>query len=196
MFKRLSLAAATLAATTLPAFAHLNPEEHGSFMAGFSHPLFGADHILVMVAVGIWAAQIATSADNRKALLIIPAAFVSTMAIGFLLALGGIELPFVEPAILASIIALGLLVAMATRVPVSVAAAIVGVFALFHGHAHGGELGSAGALQFGVGFVVATMGLHIAGIALGMAIAKLGPVAVRILGGLTALTGLSLVFGG
>ncbi|MCI9864764.1 HupE/UreJ family protein [Rhizobium skierniewicense] len=196
MFKRLSLAAATLAATTLPAFAHLNPEEHGSFMAGFSHPLFGADHILVMVAVGIWAAQIATSADNRKALLIIPAAFVGTMALGFLLALGGIELPFVEPAILASIIALGLLVAMATRVPVSVAAAIVGVFALFHGHAHGGELGSAGALQFGVGFVVATMGLHVAGIALGMAIAKLGTVAVRILGGLTALTGLSLVFGG
>lgn len=196
MFKRLSLTAATLAATTLPAFAHLNPEEHGSFMAGFSHPLFGADHILVMVAVGIWAAQIAASADKRKALLIIPAAFVGTMALGFLLALGGIEMPFVEPAILASIIALGLLVAMATRVPVSVAAAIVGVFALFHGHAHGGELGSAGALQFGVGFVVATMGLHVAGIALGMAIAKLGPVAVRLLGGLTALTGLSLVFGG
>lgn len=196
MFKRLSLTAATLAATTLPAFAHLNPEEHGSFMAGFSHPLFGADHILVMVAVGIWAAQIASASNKRKALLIIPAAFVGTMAFGFLLALGGIELPFVEPTILASIIALGLLVAMATRVPVSVAAAIVGVFALFHGHAHGGELGSAGALQFGVGFVVATMGLHVAGIALGMAIAKLGTVAVRILGGLTALTGLSLVFGG
>lgn len=196
MFKRLSLTAATMAATTLPAFAHLNPEEHGSFMAGFSHPLFGADHILVMVAVGIWAAQIAASSDKRKALLIVPAAFVGTMAIGFLLALGGIKLPFVEPAILASIIALGLLVAMATRVPVSVAAAIVGVFALFHGYAHGGELGSAGALQFGVGFVVATMGLHVAGIALGMAIAKLGPVAIRILGGLTALTGLSLVFGG
>jgi urease accessory protein len=196
MFKRLSLAAATLATTTLPAFAHLNPEEHGSFMAGFSHPLFGADHILVMVAVGIWAAQIANASNKRKALLIIPAAFVGTMSIGFLLALGGIELPFVEPAILASIIALGLLVAMATRVPLSVAAAIVGVFALFHGHAHGGELGSAGALQFAVGFVVATMCLHVAGIALGMAIAKLGPVAVRILGGLTALTGLSLVFGG
>ena len=196
MFKRLSLTAATLAATTLPAFAHLNPEEHGSFMAGFSHPLFGADHILVMVAVGIWAAQIAAASNKRKALLIIPSAFVGTMAIGFLLALGGIEMPFVEPAILASIIALGLLVAMATRVPVSVAAAIVGVFALFHGHAHGRELGSAGALQFGVGFVIATMCLHVAGIALGMAIAKLGPVAVRILGGLTALTGLSLVFGG
>lgn len=196
MFKKLSLAAAALAATTLPAFAHLNPEEHGSFMAGFSHPLFGADHILVMIAVGIWAAQIATSTDKRSVLLIVPAAFVGTMAIGFLLALSGIELPFVEPAILASVIALGLLVAMATRVPASAAAAIVGIFALFHGHAHGGELGSAGALQFGVGFVIATALLHVAGIALGLGIAKLGTVAPRIVGGITALAGLSLVFGG
>jgi urease accessory protein len=196
MFKRLSLTAATLGLTALPAFAHLNPEEHGSFMAGLSHPLFGADHILVMVAVGIWASQIAMSKSKDAALLIIPAAFVGTMAIGFLLALGGIQLPFVEPAILASVIALGLLVAMATRVPVSVAAAIVGVFALFHGHAHGGELGSAGAFQFGVGFVIATAFLHLAGIALGLAIAKLGTVAARVVGGMTVLAGLSLVFGG
>ena len=196
MFKRLSLAAATLAATALPAFAHLNPEEHGSFMAGFSHPLFGADHILVMIAVGIWAAQIASSTGNRNAMLIVPTAFVGTMAIGFLLALGGIELPFVEPAILASVIALGLLVAMATRVPVAAAAAIVGVFALFHGHAHGGELGSAGALQFGVGFVIATALLHVAGIALGLGVVKLGTLAARVVGGITALAGLSLVFGG
>lgn len=196
MFKRLSLAAATLAATALPAFAHLNPEEHGSFMAGISHPLSGADHILVMIAVGIWAAQIATSAQNRKAMLIVPAAFVGTMAIGFLLALGGIHLPFVEPTILASIIALGLLVAMATRVPVSIAAAIVGVFALFHGYAHGGELGSAGALQFGAGFIIATALLHVAGIALGLGIAKLGTVAARIIGGITALAGISMVLGG
>lgn len=196
MIKRLSLAAATLAATALPAFAHLNPEEHGSFMAGFSHPLFGADHILVMIAVGIWAAQIASSTGNRNAMLVVPTAFVGTMAIGFLLALGGIELPFVEPAILASVIALGLLVAMATRVPVAAAAAIVGVFAMFHGHAHGGELGSAGALQFGVGFVIATALLHVAGIALGLGVAKLGTLAARIVGGITALAGLSLVFGG
>lgn len=196
MFKRLSLAAATVAATALPAFAHLNPEEHGSFMAGISHPLSGPDHILVMIAVGIWAAQIATSAQNRKAMLIVPAAFVGTMAIGFLLALGGIHLPFVEPTILASIIALGLLVAMATRVPVSIAAAIVGVFALFHGYAHGGELGSAGALQFGAGFIIATALLHVAGIALGLGIAKLGTVAARIIGGITALAGISMVLGG
>ncbi len=196
MIKRLSLVAATLAASTLPAFAHLNPEEHGSFMAGFSHPLFGADHILVMVAVGIWAAQIAATRHDLRALFMVPAAFVGAMAIGFLLALGGIELPFVEPAILASVIALGLLVAMATRVPANAAAAIVGVFALFHGHAHGGELGSAGALQFGIGFVIATALLHVAGMALGLGIAKLGPIAARLTGAATALAGLSLVLGG
>ena len=191
MFKRISIAAAGLAATTLPAFAHLNPEEHGSFMAGFSHPLFGADHILAMVAVGIWAAQI-----GGRALWVVPSAFVGTMAIGFMMALGGIDLPFVEPAILASVIALGLLVAMAARFPVSAAAAVVGIFALFHGHAHGGELGSAGALQFGVGFVIATALLHVAGIAAGLGVSRLGTVASRIIGALTALAGLTLAFGG
>jgi urease accessory protein len=191
MFKRISIAAAALAATTLPAFAHLNPEEHGSFMAGFSHPLFGADHILAMVAVGIWAAQI-----GGRALWVVPSAFVGTMAIGFMMALGGIDLPFVEPAILASVIALGLLVAMAARLPVSAAAAVVGIFALFHGHAHGGELGSAGALQFGVGFVIATALLHVAGIAAGLGVSRLGTVASRIIGALTALAGLTLAFGG
>jgi len=100
MLKRLSLAAAALGATALPAFAHLNPEEHGSFMAGVSHPFFGADHILAMVAVGLWASQIAMAQNDRKALWIVPAAFVGTMAIGFLMAVYGIGLPFVEPAIL------------------------------------------------------------------------------------------------
>jgi urease accessory protein len=192
MIRRITLALAALVATTAPAFAHLNPEEHGSFMAGFSHPLFGLDHILVMVAVGLWAAQI-----GGKALWAVPAAFVTTMAIGFALAVSGIALPFVEPAILASVVALGLLVAMAVKLDTVMSAAIVAVFALFHGHAHGGELGSAGALSFGVGFVIATALLHSAGIALGLGIARLsgGAVAARIIGGLTALAGLVLAFG-
>ena len=80
MLKRLSLTAAALGVTALPAFAHLNPEEHGSFMAGVSHPFFGADHILAMVAVGIWASQIAVAQGDRKALWIVPSAFVGTMA--------------------------------------------------------------------------------------------------------------------
>lgn len=192
MIRRIPLALAALTATAAPAFAHLNPEEHGSFMAGFSHPLFGLDHILVMVAVGLWAAQI-----GGKALWGVPAAFVATMAIGFGLALTGVDLPFVEPAILASVVALGLLVAMAVKLDTAASAAIVAVFALFHGHAHGGELGSAGALEFGAGFVVATALLHVAGIGLGLGIARLsgGGAAARILGAVTALAGLVLAFG-
>ena len=192
MIRRFPLALAALAVTAAPAFAHLNPQEHGSFMAGFSHPLFGLDHILVMVAVGLWAAQI-----GGKALWGVPVAFVTTMAVGFGLALAGIDLPFVEPAILASVVALGLLVAMAVKLDTAASAAIVATFALFHGHAHGGELGSAGAFEFGVGFVVATALLHIAGIGFGLGIARLsgGAIAARILGATTALTGLVLAFG-
>ncbi len=192
MIRRIPLALTALAVTAAPAFAHLNPDEHGSFMAGFSHPLFGLDHILVMVAVGLWAAQI-----GGKALWGVPAAFVATMAIGFGLALAGVDLPFVEPAILASVVALGLLVAMAVKLDTAASAAIVAVFALFHGHAHGGELGSAGALEFGTGFVVATALLHVAGIGLGLGIVRLsgGGAAARILGAVTALAGLVLAFG-
>ncbi len=196
MLKRLSLAAAALGVTALPAFAHLNPEEHGSFMAGVSHPFFGADHILAMVAVGIWASQIATADRDRKALWIVPSAFVGTMAVGFLMAVYGIGLPFVEPAILASVIGLGLLVAAAAKLPAAAAAAVVGAFALFHGYAHGGELGSAGAWQFGLGFMIATALLHLAGIALGLGIARFGSVASRTIGALTAIAGLSLALGG
>ncbi|WP_337182308.1 HupE/UreJ family protein [Shinella sp.] len=192
MIRRITLAFASLGATAAPAFAHLNPQEHGSFMAGLSHPLFGLDHILVMVAVGLWAAQ-----TGGRALWAVPAAFVATMAAGFGLAVSGIGLPFVEPAILASVVALGLLVAMAVKLDTAASAALVAVFALFHGHAHGGELGAAGTLPFGIGFVAATALLHVAGIAVGLGIARLsvGAVAARIIGGLTALAGLALAFG-
>lgn len=190
MLKRIGLAGAILTSATAPAFAHLNPEEHGSMMAGLSHPLFGTDHILAMVAVGLWAAMI-----GGRALWIVPAAFVGTMAAGFALAVSGVDLPFVEPAILASVIALGLLVAMAVKLPVAASAAIVGIFALFHGHAHGGELGTAGALQFGIGFMIATALLHAAGIGLGLGLNRFGPVVSRLLGAGTAVAGMALMFG-
>lgn len=191
MNRRILIATAALIASAAPAFAHLNPAEHGSFAAGFSHPLFGLDHILVMVAVGLWAAQI-----GGRALVVVPAAFVAMMAAGFALAVAGVDLPFVEPAILASVVALGLLVAMAVRLDTAASAAIVGVFALFHGHAHGGELGSAGALAFSVGFILATAALHVAGIGLGIALLRLSGsgLLARILGGLTALAGTALIF--
>ena len=192
MIRRFILSLTALALSTAPAFAHLNPEEHGSFMAGFSHPLFGLDHILVMVAVGLWASQI-----GGRALWLVPAAFVGTMAFGFGLAVAGVDLPFVEPAILASVVALGLLVAMAARFDMIASAALVAAFALFHGHAHGGELGAAGAASFGVGFVVATALLHAAGIAIGLGVARIanGAILARIIGGLTAVTGVALIFG-
>lgn len=191
MNRRILIAAAALIASAAPAFAHLNPAEHGSFAAGFSHPLFGLDHILVMIAVGLWAAQI-----GGRALWVVPTAFVSMMAVGFALAVAGVGLPFVEPAILASVVALGLLVAMAVRLDTAASAAIVGVFALFHGHAHGAELGSAGALAFSVGFILATAALHVAGIGLGITLQRLSGsgLLARILGGVTALAGAALIF--
>lgn len=192
MKRRILLAAAAFAASTAPAFAHLNPAEHGSLLAGASHPLSGIDHILVMVAVGLWAAQI-----GERALWAVPAAFVGTMALGFGLAMTALPLPFVEPAILASIVALGLLVAMAVRLETTASAAIVGIFALFHGYAHGGELGAAGALPFSTGFVITTALLHLAGIGLGLGISRLsaGRTLSRMLGGITAFAGLALILG-
>jgi urease accessory protein len=197
MIKRLGVSAALILAATAPAFAHLDPSDHGSFMSGFSHPLFGLDHIVVMVAVGLWAAAI-----GGRALWIVPGAFVGTMALGYLLALGGVALPFVEPVILASVVALGLLIAAAVRLPVALGATLVGLFALFHGYAHGGELGSATAMSFGIGFAVATALLHAAGIGLGLLLGSgvgIGKAAAdvlsRVLGGIAAAIGLVLAFG-
>ncbi|GAB1580588.1 HupE/UreJ family protein [Phyllobacterium phragmitis] len=190
----LSTAILTLVAT--PAFAHLNPAEHGSFAAGFSHPLFGPDHILAMVAVGLWAALL-----GGRALWLVPAAFVATMMAGFMLALAGAPLPFVEPVILASVVAIGLLAAIALKVPTPAAMAMVGFFALFHGHAHGGEMGSAGAAAYGLGFALATALLHVAGIGIGLGLPRLfgsdmGRIVARLAGGATALAGLWLAVAG
>lgn len=191
MLKRISLALAITAAATLPAFAHLDPAEHGSFAAGFSHPLFGLDHILAMVAVGLWAAM-----QGGRGVWIVPAAFVGTMAVGFAAAIAGVPLPFVEPVILASVIFIGIAIALALPIPTSAVAAMVGFFAFFHGHAHGGELGEAGAWQFATGFILATAVLHAVGIGLGLALGRFGGKALsRIAGAATALGGLWLAFG-
>jgi urease accessory protein len=196
MIKRLASAATILAASAAPAFAHLNPAERGSFLAGVSHPLFGLDHILAMVAVGLWAALLAQGED-RRALWLVPAAFVGAMCLGFAAALLDLPLPFVEPVILASVVVIGLLAAVAIDVPASLAMLIVGFFAFFHGHAHGGELGSAGAMSFGAGFALATAALHFIGIALGRAFGgDAGRLATRFAGGAAALGGLWLAVTG
>ena len=191
------LAAAGLVLVTSPAYAHLDPGSHGSFAAGFSHPVFGLDHVLAMIAVGLWAALL-----GGKAIWGLPTAFVGSMVAGFALALTGLHLPFVEPVILISVVALGALVAVAARFPVLPSAAIVGLFGLFHGHAHGGEIGSAGELGYAAGFMLATALLHAAGVLIGYgAKVGLGPetrrgeLATRFLGGVTALCGLALMAG-
>lgn len=190
MLKRAFLALAIAAAATAPAFAHLNPAEYGSLAAGLSHPLFGLDHILAMVAVGLWAAM-----QGGKATWIVPTAFVGTMGLGFGAAILGMPLPFVEPVILASVIFLGIAIALALPIPTAAVASAVGFFAFFHGYAHGGELGSAGAWEFAIGFIVSTALLHAIGIAAGMALGRGGRWLARAAGAATALAGLWLAIG-
>lgn len=194
---RRSLIALLFTAIATPALAHLPPGEYGSLAAGFSHPLYGLDHILVMVVVGLWASML-----GGKALWTVPGAFVAAMVVGFGLALANVPLPMVEPMILASTIALGLVVAMAVRLDVRICAAIVALFAVFHGHAHGGELGAAGALRFALGFVLATALLHGAGIATGLLVGRsgvrlgeTGHLVTRVLGAGTAVAGAALIVG-
>lgn len=184
------IAALMLLAST-PAFAHLNPAEHGSLSAGLSHPFSGIDHILAMIGVGLWAALL-----GGRAVWAVPVAFLIAMTAGFAAALAGVPLPFVEPAIAASVVVLGLLVLVALQVPTSMGMAVVGFFALFHGYAHGGELGEAGALPFIAGFVLATALLHGIGVAIGLGAARFGGTFVtRLAGGLAALGGLWLLAG-
>ncbi|MBX3577692.1 MAG: HupE/UreJ family protein [Rhizobiaceae bacterium] len=198
MFRRTVATLAFIAAGLSPAFAHLDPGEHGSFAAGFSHPLLGADHVLAMVAVGLWAALLAQA--SRRTPWLVPAAFVGMMLAGFAAALAALPLPFVEPVILASVVVVGLLAAVALDVPVVAAMALVGFFAFFHGHAHGGEIGAAGAWPYAAGFAAATAILHMAGVAAGglagtMLGGTTGRIATRVAGAATALGGLWLAVG-
>lgn len=186
--KRSIVLLAALTATT-PAFAHLDPVAHGSLAAGLTHPLTGLDHLLAMLTVGLWSALI-----GGRAIWAMPLAFIGCMAVGFGAALMGAALPFVEPTILASVIVLGLLTALAVKTPAWVGAMLVGFFALFHGYAHGGEVGDASTLSFGIGFAISTAALHLAGVAfgLGQARARLA----RLSGAVAALAGVALVVAG
>jgi urease accessory protein len=149
--------------------------------SGFLHPLLGPDHIAAMVAVGLWGAQL-----RAPAIWLLPVAFPVVMALGGLAALLGMPLAGVEAGIALSAIALGVLVALQVRLPLAAALAIVAVFALFHGHAHGAELApGANAVAYSVGFVVATGLLHAAGILLGF----VGPLTVRAAGALVGCAG-------
>ena len=175
-----------------PAFAHTAPGQAQGFVTGFLHPLSGLDHVLAMVAVGIWGAQL-----KRPAIWILPVAFPLVMSIGGLLGIRGVPLPGVEIGVAASAVVLGMAIALELRPPLWVAGAIVSAFAIFHGHAHGTELPKAAApLTYAIGFVVATGLLHLCGILIGLVESR--PAGARLLrttGGFIAAIGVFLLAG-
>ena len=178
------------------ALAHPGHLPANGFWHGAEHPLTGLDHILAMFAVGLWAAQLANLRDNKKALWMVPAAFVSMMAVGGALGISHlVQLPLLEIGIAASVLILGVLIAAAVTLPLPVSAMIVGCFAIFHGFAHGAEMpATASGLSYGAGFIAATIGLHAAGIGAGMLTQRgISPKLLRYSGAAIALAGIMLL---
>lgn len=171
------------------ALAHTGVGEARGLMHGFGHPLAGADHVLAMFAVGLWAAQV-----GGRVLWAVPCTFVVVMIFGGILGFTGVAIPFVEGGILLCVLITGVLLAGAVRLPLVYSTLIVGIFAIFHGHAHGAEMpASIGAASYTVGFALATALLHFAGMGLGLLLQEGKARAVaRIAGGAIALGGLYL----
>lgn len=174
------------------ASAHTGEGIDSGFESGFWHPILGWDHVVAMVAVGLWGAFL-----GSPAIWILPVVFPLVMALGGALGVIGVPLPMVEAGIALSGVVLGLLIAFAARAPLWVAAVVVGIFAIFHGHAHGTELPEAfNAYGYAVGFVVGTGLLHLVGIAFGLLTGSaIGKLAVRAAGGVIALVGAAFLFG-
>lgn len=182
-------------AAVMPASAHVGAGSVDTFSHGFLHPFNGLDHILAMVAVGLYAANL-----GGRALWLVPSAFIGTMVVGGLLGYYGWPLPMVEAGIALSVIVMGMAIALGVRLPTIAAMALVGVFALFHGHAHGNEGAGLGIafLPYAAGFIVATGVLHISGIALGAAFDRFGTLSVslnRFAGCVGLIAGISLFAG-
>jgi urease accessory protein len=186
--------AAMAVAVAAPALAHTGHggSATGGFVSGLTHPLYGWDHMAAMVAVGLWGAFL-----GRPALWLLPIVFPMAMALAAATAIAGLPLPGVEAGIAGSAILLGLLIALAMRPPLWVASVVVGVFAVFHGHAHGTELPeAANPVAYAVGFVISTGLLHATGILLGLLIAlPRGELAIRGGGGLISLAGAGFLLG-
>lgn len=185
-----SILALTMTLAPAAAFAHpgMVPHVHG-FAAGLAHPLTGLDHLLAMVAVGLWASQ-----KGGRAFWLWPASFVAAMGTGGALGMAGIAFPGIEPAIAASLLVLGLMIATLTRLPLAAGAALIAAFGLFHGNAHGLEApASAASALYALGFVVSTATLHVLGLGLGL-MARDRQVLVRAAACLVALTGAALFF--
>ena len=172
------------------AFAHIQSSEAAGFLSGLKHPVSGLDHILAMIAVGLWGAQLGV-----PALWLLPVTFPMVMAFGGMLGLMGVHLPGIEIGIALSAIALGIMVCGEVRPPLWAAAVLVGFFAIFHGHAHGTELPpNDNGLLYSIGFVIATGSLHAAGITVGLIHRwRAGRIALRAGGALIMLAGLKFL---
>lgn len=183
---RLAFALAAFASLTEPASAHEQAGIAGGFASGLLHPLTGLDHMIAMVAVGIWGAQL-----GMPAIWVLPITFPIVMAMGGVLGILKLPLPFQEPVIALSALVLGAAVAIRLKTPFAVAAAIVAVFAIFHGYAHGAELPhAANPFAYGIGFVVATGLLHLCGISIGLLLRwPIGDRLIRGMGAAIALLG-------
>ncbi len=180
---------AALTTVTTPALAHSGLHENASLMSGLLHPLGGADHVAAMVAVGLWAAL----AGGRRVWLW-PAAFVLAMLAGGLVGLAALPLPAIETGIAASVIVLGLALAMGLSLPVLPGALLIAAFAVFHGYAHGAEAPATGWLGYATGFALSTAALHIAGIGIGLALARASSrLPARTIGAATAALGVLLI---
>lgn len=192
MFRSFFAALAVLMLTAAPALAHTGAGAATGFTAGFAHPILGLDHVLAMVAVGILAAQL-----GGRSLWLVPTAFVAMMAVGGLIGVAALGLPFVEIGIVGSVVVLGAVIAAGRQLPAALAMVLVGALALFHGHAHGTEMPvTASGLEYGIGFMAATAALHMAGIGsvatLRIAAAHAAPMALRAGGAGIALAGMAL----
>lgn len=166
----LHLVSGVAAGALLPgfAYAHVGAGAAGGFLHGLMHPAFGLDHVCAMVAVGLWAAQM-----GGRAVWLMPLTFVGVMALGGALGMVGGALPFAEQGIVLSVLTLGVLVAAAVRLPLAVSGAVVGLFALCHGHAHGMEMpGAASAPAYAAGFLLTTAALHLTGVLFGLGVQR------------------------
>jgi urease accessory protein len=176
-----------------PAAAHTAAGPVSGLTTGFVHPIGGLDHVLAMIAVGVLAVQL-----GGRALWSVPLAFVAMMIVGGMLGMASAAVPFVEYGIAGSVVLLGAVIAFGRRLPIGLATGLAGLFAVFHGHAHGTEMAAgASAVEYAIGFLAATILLHVAGIALGVAARRMTAdvtgLAVRAGGGAIATAGIALV---
>ncbi|MDO8903350.1 HupE/UreJ family protein [Hydrogenophaga sp.] len=186
IFKTAALTGLALAGTSALAHVGADGSAHHGFLTGFLHPITGLDHLAAMLAVGVW------SAMTTRRLWLAPVSFAVLLLAGALLAQAGVAFPAIEPMIAASMLVVGLLLAAQVKLPEAAGAVLVGAFALFHGAAHGQELGGSAALA---GMVLGTAVLHAVGIGMGLGLKRSSVWLPRVAGAVVALMGVNMGLG-